>query len=215
MVEAFRVERLLEERRHEPFSVSVDAHPHRHWRRRWQPTWRHATSTSSTSVRKPPPAGPITAPAGWRPRPVDGFHRPSSGRAKCQVHIGPWALHPYRYVDQNPIVYWDPDGNHPDATWEDVVELVEWKPFFGPLASAGCEASRLSVPRRAGYGSVPRYQRRRPRQGNAAARLSVHLRCTYRGERRDRHRPVVREQRALDDIEAATGQRPGYTPYDR
>jgi len=27
--------------------------------------------------------------------------------------------------------------------------------------------------------------------------------------------PVARERRALDDIEAAKGQRPGYTPYDR
>jgi RHS repeat-associated protein len=23
----------------------------------------------------------------------------------------PWKLHPYQYTDQNPIVYWDPDGN--------------------------------------------------------------------------------------------------------
>jgi RHS repeat-associated protein len=25
----------------------------------------------------------------------------------------PWMLHPYQYVDQNPIAYWDPDGNTP------------------------------------------------------------------------------------------------------
>jgi RHS repeat-associated protein len=25
----------------------------------------------------------------------------------------PWRLHPYQYVDQNPIVYWDPDGQKP------------------------------------------------------------------------------------------------------
>jgi Domain of unknown function (DUF4157) len=25
----------------------------------------------------------------------------------------PWALHPYQYVEQNPIVYWDPDGRQP------------------------------------------------------------------------------------------------------
>jgi|GEM_PF-2488591 len=23
----------------------------------------------------------------------------------------PWALHPYQYVEQNPVLYWDPDGN--------------------------------------------------------------------------------------------------------
>src|SRR5262249_54523039 len=25
----------------------------------------------------------------------------------------PWALHPYQYVQQNPIIYWDPDGRQP------------------------------------------------------------------------------------------------------
>jgi RHS repeat-associated protein len=28
----------------------------------------------------------------------------------------PWRLHPYQYVDQNPIHYWDPDGRSPSAT---------------------------------------------------------------------------------------------------
>jgi RHS repeat-associated protein len=26
----------------------------------------------------------------------------------------PWKLHPYQYVDQNPVVYWDPDGREVD-----------------------------------------------------------------------------------------------------
>ncbi|HET9620835.1 MAG TPA: FG-GAP-like repeat-containing protein [Kofleriaceae bacterium] len=30
----------------------------------------------------------------------------------------PWELHPFAYVDQNPVVYWDPDGREP--TVEDV-----------------------------------------------------------------------------------------------
>jgi hypothetical protein len=34
-------------------------------------------------------------------------------------------------------------------------------------------------------------------------------RSTAKGE------PVARERRALDDVEAKTGQRPGYTAYDR
>jgi RHS repeat-associated protein len=27
----------------------------------------------------------------------------------------PWGLHPYQYVDQNPVLYWDPDGCNPGA----------------------------------------------------------------------------------------------------
>jgi RHS repeat-associated protein len=26
----------------------------------------------------------------------------------------PWSLHPYQYVEQNPIVFWDPDGREPE-----------------------------------------------------------------------------------------------------
>ncbi len=28
----------------------------------------------------------------------------------------PWALHPYQYVSQNPVMYWDPDGRDPERT---------------------------------------------------------------------------------------------------
>lgn|GEM_PF-2564573 len=28
----------------------------------------------------------------------------------------PWAMHPYQYVKQNPIVYWDPDGRQDDSS---------------------------------------------------------------------------------------------------
>ena len=28
----------------------------------------------------------------------------------------PWGLHPYQYVEQNPVAYWDPDGNSPCST---------------------------------------------------------------------------------------------------
>jgi hypothetical protein len=29
--------------------------------------------------------------------------------------LQPWALHPYQYVDQNPIAYWDPDGKEKES----------------------------------------------------------------------------------------------------
>lgn len=31
----------------------------------------------------------------------------------------PWALHPYQYVKQNPMMYWDPDGRDDDAFCDD------------------------------------------------------------------------------------------------
>jgi RHS repeat-associated protein len=30
----------------------------------------------------------------------------------------PWGLHPYHYVEQNPVLYWDPDGRAPDRLKE-------------------------------------------------------------------------------------------------
>lgn len=39
----------------------------------------------------------------------------------------PWALHPYQYVGQNPIAYWDPDGRDEDdvCTVEDTVDTAD------------------------------------------------------------------------------------------
>ncbi len=35
----------------------------------------------------------------------------------------PWALHPYQYVKQNPVIYWDPDGR--DAYGRQPISLKE------------------------------------------------------------------------------------------
>lgn len=32
----------------------------------------------------------------------------------------PWGMHPYQYVEQNPILYWDPDGREPDSPTADI-----------------------------------------------------------------------------------------------
>jgi hypothetical protein len=39
----------------------------------------------------------------------------------------PWALHPYQYVHQTPIVYWDPDGRFPWLIPLIVVALIEYE----------------------------------------------------------------------------------------
>lgn len=33
-----------------------------------------------------------------------------------KLMVQPWALHPYQYVQQNPVAYWDPDGKQPATT---------------------------------------------------------------------------------------------------
>ncbi len=32
--------------------------------------------------------------------------------------LEPWRLHPYQYVHQNPIMYWDPDGKAIETPWD-------------------------------------------------------------------------------------------------
>jgi RHS repeat-associated protein len=39
----------------------------------------------------------------------------------------PWSLHPYQYVEQNPIVFWDPDGREPKP-----VNICEPEPQHTP-----------------------------------------------------------------------------------
>jgi hypothetical protein len=41
----------------------------------------------------------------------------------------PWGLHPYQYVKQNPIAYWDPDGR--DIDWAEVVSSIACGIFGG------------------------------------------------------------------------------------
>jgi RHS repeat-associated protein len=49
----------------------------------------------------------------------------------------PWRLHPYQYVDQNPIAYWDPDGRNPAAC------LVP--PVSGACAAAAAGVAATAV----------------------------------------------------------------------
>lgn len=38
--------------------------------------------------------------------------------------FAPWTLHPYQYVNQDPVSFWDPDGNWP--SWDDFKGAVGW-----------------------------------------------------------------------------------------
>jgi RHS repeat-associated protein len=53
----------------------------------------------------------------------------------------PWALHPYQYVNQNPVAYWDPDGRSAAAEiWFAGVEEARQLSASGPLGAAAGEA---------------------------------------------------------------------------
>jgi RHS repeat-associated protein len=63
----------------------------------------------------------------------------------------PWALHPYQYVEQNPVANWDPDGRRcagvtcgypPSASEEQKAELRAAQ--FGPPKSPTEEAERVA-----------------------------------------------------------------------
>lgn len=45
--------------------------------------------------------------------------------------LDPWLLNPYQYANQNPVVYWDPDGNTPAAVMDG------GKPAWAALKEAG------------------------------------------------------------------------------
>jgi len=42
-----------------------------------------------------------------------------------KLMVQPWALHPYQYVQQNPVAYWDPDGKQPAPTGETIGSLIK------------------------------------------------------------------------------------------
>jgi RHS repeat-associated protein len=88
---------LLEERRTEPFGVPIDA---------------TSLDVNTLNKRTEPSTGWSDHGARWlapetarwlsTDPPVEG---PSE-----KFMSAPWAMHPYQYVDSNPVAYWDPDG---------------------------------------------------------------------------------------------------------
>jgi len=104
--------KLIEERRYEPFGVPIDA--------------RFADDT----VRPPDVAARDLNPLAKRTEPATGWSdhgarwlAPEAARWLApdpaiavpdpKFMDAPWALHPYQYVDQNPVTFWDPDGRAP------------------------------------------------------------------------------------------------------
>jgi RHS repeat-associated protein len=93
---------IVDERRHEPFGAAIDADyaldPHNALNKETDSRtgWSDhgARWLAPDTARWLTPDPPVKAP-------------------DPKFMAAPWALHPYQYVEQNPIAYWDPDGREP------------------------------------------------------------------------------------------------------
>jgi RHS repeat-associated protein len=105
--------RLLEERRYEPFGEELDARIASGAGYTVGAPDLAARDLNSLNKRTEVTTGWSYHGARWmapetgRWLSVDPPTRAPEGR---QLEA-PWGLHPYQYVDQNPVRYWDPDGN--------------------------------------------------------------------------------------------------------
>lgn len=122
---------LLEERRYEPFGEEIDA--------RIQSGSGYIVGSPDTAVRDRNELNKRTENAtGWSDHGAR-WMAPETGRwltpdppvqaPKVEFMYAPWDLHPYQYVSQNPVAYWDPDGRQKRTTFTDV-EIGRMKTFF-------------------------------------------------------------------------------------
>jgi RHS repeat-associated protein len=103
---------LLEERRYEPFGAPIDA--------RIRSGSTHSVGAPDVVARDLNALNKRTeAASGWSDHGARWL-APETSRwlttdppvegPDAKFMFAPWRLHPYQYVDQNPIAYWDPDG---------------------------------------------------------------------------------------------------------
>jgi RHS repeat-associated protein len=104
---------LVEERRTEPFGAAIDA--------------LHDGVVQAVDYRRDPvnALNKLTDPdtgwsyhgARWLAPDTAQWHTPDppATAPDAKFMTTPWSLHPYQYVEQNPIVYWDPDGREPQG----------------------------------------------------------------------------------------------------
>jgi RHS repeat-associated protein len=121
---------VFEERRSEPFGTAIDAY-------RELDGGGHET-VAVDYARDPNNAlNKVTDPAtGWSDHGAR-WMVPETGRwltpdppvkaPDPKMMTQPWALHPYQYVHQNPVAYWDPDGKQPapSGTTETIGSIIK------------------------------------------------------------------------------------------
>lgn len=101
---------VVEERRYEPFGASMDAESEAGWSDRanfaeldYNVLNKATDATTGWSYHGARWFAPETA--RWL------TPDPPTKAPDAKFMEQPWALHPYQYVHQNPVAYWDPDGN--------------------------------------------------------------------------------------------------------
>jgi RHS repeat-associated protein len=121
---------VFEERRSEPFGAAIDSY-------RELDGGGHET-VAVDYTRDPNNAlNKVTDPAtGWSDHGAR-WMVPETGRwltpdppvkaPDPKLMVQPWALHPYQYVHQNPVAYWDPDGKQPapSGTTETIGSIIK------------------------------------------------------------------------------------------
>jgi RHS repeat-associated protein len=102
---------VLEERRYEPFGAPIDA---------LRPAG--AGQVDFASVDQSVLNRPVDPATGWSDHGARWFAPetarwlsidPPTMEALPELAEKPWSIHPYQYTDQNPVLYWDPDGRQP------------------------------------------------------------------------------------------------------
>ena len=162
---------LLEERRYEPFGAPVDARIRHGASYELGAPDLAARDVNALNKRTELTTGWSDHGARWLAPETGRWLTPDPPVAGPDVKFmfEPWALHPYQYVDQNPISYWDPDGREPRATEaheeddspED--ELIEGAHAFIPgygqldglkLAISPLQSKRVPTPVKVAYAIV-------------------------------------------------------------
>jgi RHS repeat-associated protein len=129
---------VLDERRHEPFGAGIDS---------FRELPGGGTEIAAVDYARDPhnvlnqQSDPAT---GWSDHGARWL-APETGRwltpdppvkaPDPKFMTAPWALHPYQYVNQNPVLYWDPDGKQP-ALKEAAERVVEAAPKLTAAARA-------------------------------------------------------------------------------
>jgi RHS repeat-associated protein len=114
-----------EERRYEPFGLAIDAH---------RPTSGTglvdfaALDYNILNKQTDPATGWSYHGARWMAPDSARWLSPDPPvKAPDATFVAePWALHPYQYVNQNPVLFWDPDGHKPVGWRAATPDMIEW-----------------------------------------------------------------------------------------